>query len=61
MEGIDLNIPTIKKLLFYEVYAFGKSQKIISQGLQEQADKLSQKLYIDLVGPITLVGISNVR
>jgi hypothetical protein len=30
--GIDLNIPTIKRLPFYEACAFGKSQKIISQG-----------------------------
>jgi hypothetical protein len=60
-EGIDLNIPTIKKLPFCEACAFGKSQKIITQGLQEQADRPGQKLYIDLAGPITPVGIGNVR
>ena len=40
-EGIDLNIPTIKKLPFCEACAFGKSQKIISRGLQERADRPS--------------------
>ena len=60
-EGIDLNIPTIKKLPFCEACAFGKSQKTISQSLQERADRPGQKLHIDLVGPITSVGIGNVR
>jgi len=32
-QGIDLNIPTIKKLPFCEACAFGKSQKNISQSL----------------------------
>jgi hypothetical protein len=60
-EGIDLNIPTIKKLPFCEACAFGKSQKIISRSLQERADRPGQKLHMDLVGPITPVGIGNVR
>jgi hypothetical protein len=60
-EGIDLNIPTIKKLPFCEACAFGKSQKIVLRSLQEQADRLGQKLHIDLAGPITPVGISNIR
>ena len=59
-KGIDLNIPTIKKLLFCEACAFGKSQKSISRSLQEQADRPGQKLHMDLVGPITPVGIGNV-
>jgi hypothetical protein len=61
IEGIDLNIPTIKRLPFCEACAFGKSQKIISQGPQERADKPGQKLHMDLVGPITPIGIGNVR
>ena len=61
-EGIDLNIPTkIKMLPFCEACAFGKSQKSILQNLQERADRPSQKLHMDLVGPITPVGIGNVR
>jgi hypothetical protein len=60
-KGIDLNIPTIKKLPFCEACAFGKSQKSISRSLQERADKPGQKLHMDLVGPITPVGIGNVR
>jgi hypothetical protein len=32
-KGINLNIPTIKKLLFCEACAFGKSQKSILQSL----------------------------
>jgi hypothetical protein len=60
-KGIDLNIPTIKKLPFCEACAFGKSQKIITRGPQEQADRPGQKLHIDLAGPITPVGIGNVR
>jgi hypothetical protein len=59
-KGINLNIPIIKKLPFCEVCAFSKSQKSILQSLQEQADRPSQKLHIDLVGPITPVGIGNV-
>ena len=60
-KGINLNIPTIKRLPFCEACAFGKSQKTISQSLQERADRPGQKLHIDLVGPITPVGIGNVR
>jgi hypothetical protein len=60
-EGIDLNIPTIKKLPFCEACAFSKSQKIVLQSLQEQADRPGQKLHIDLARPITPVGIGNIR
>ena len=60
-KGIDINIPTIKKLPFCEACAFGKSQKVISRSLQERTDRPGQKLHIDLVGPITPVGIGNVR
>jgi hypothetical protein len=60
-EGIDLNIHAIKRLPFCEACAFGKSQKIISRGTQERTDRPGQKLHMDLVGPITPVGIGNVR
>jgi hypothetical protein len=60
-EGIDLNIPTIKRLPFCEACAFGKSQKSILRSPQGRADRPGQKLHIDLVGPITPVGIGNVR
>jgi hypothetical protein len=54
-EGIDLNIPTIKRLPFCEACAFGKSQKTISRSLQERADRPGQKLHMDLVGRLTLL------
>jgi GAG-pre-integrase domain len=59
-KGIDLNIPTIKKLPFCEACAFSKSQKTISLSPQERTDRPGQKLYIDLARPITPIGISNV-
>ena len=61
-KGIDITIPkTIKKLLFCEACALGKSQKNISRSPQQRAEKPSQKLYVDLAGPITPTGIGKVR
>jgi len=57
-----LIIPSkIKKLPFYKACVYRKSQKKVLQHLQEQVDKPSQKLYIDLARLITPIGISKVR